>query len=219
MNVYLGHRHMIDVCLHCFGTSGEPLAVLTAQVLRIFDGSVAAYRCTSRGVDGHLVVGRLDNYHRWSEPVALFVARALKAVSEADSEVATVVESFRYLVDINFEGRRLSRTPFSVLEGMLTMSESRKSLKPVAAEYSIWDVAADALCIDATGKDELPDLPEPLVVKVHEYDGVKYCKSADLPAEAQAAFRHSRFGSTVPYIPGEPDAYYAGDMYRFLGAS
>ena len=209
---------MIGLLLQCLGTSREPIAVSHGLVARIAGARQASYRCQIQDFEGNdLSDGTLSNYPRWSEPLSVFTARALAPVLKNAPSARPPSACFRYVLDISLNGQRLSRTPFALLDGSLALSNNRffELNEPRVG----WYLASAALCADQVGSLDLPAVPPILEPQVYEYDGVRYCRSVDLPPEARVAFESAQRGSQCPWIPGVEDAFYVQDMLSFLEGS
>jgi hypothetical protein len=177
------------------------------------------YYCSLEDFDDRpFAQGFLKDYCRWSEQHSLFAARAIaSALADAKSELHSK-QCFRYLLDIEQAGRRLSRTPFAVLKDSLALANNR-FFDLSASRRHVWHLASLALCADLTNSLELPAVPTAIRPHVYEFDGVRYCRSSDLPPEAQIAFERAQRGSQCPWIPGVEDAFYVQDILSFLEGS
>jgi hypothetical protein len=63
---------------------------------------------------------------------------------------------------------------------------------------------------------DLPEVPPPVCPMVYERGKIRFCRISDLPLEARHVFQSKRTGSTVPFVPGVEDAFFAWDVQEFL---
>lgn len=210
---------MISLRLWHFGTSRDPQAESMGNVRRVSGARRASYACRLGSLEpDEFIEGQLTDYPRWSEQLSLFVARSIGAVLAHTPMEPSPGHCFRYLLDIELEGRRQSRTPFARYDNAIALAGERFFALETAS-LSAWGLAASALCADVLGSLELPSMPATVEPRIHEFDGVRYCRSSDLPLEAQVAFERAARGSQCPWIPNVPDAFYVQDIYAFLEGS
>jgi len=159
--------------------------------------------------------GLLPAFPRWSEPVRAFVARAIDVVLQNLEEGPPVVHCEAA------ELRVLDwRTNHIVDQVELRASPPMSNALPPSAPHSIglnpWKAMLDACAFDAFGATGVPAAPPPLQPLVYAYGGIKYCRTKDLPLEAQVVAERSLSRQTRPFVPSVPDAVYPWSLHAFL---
>lgn len=207
---------MLNITVNGFDTAVAPLWTLEGMVGRLLTVSSAYVSRLSSSAGVPVGEGRVDGYHRWAEPVALLAARGIQTALSTAEAPESSLPGFRLLVTVSLNSQMLIKVPAAILDGQLVMSGERRF--PVNAKCGLgWELAAMALCADATGATQLPPLPEAIRPPVYEYDGFSYCRTSDLPPEARLVFERDMSGSTVPFVPGFRDAVFPWDIGVFLG--
>jgi len=159
--------------------------------------------------------GLLPAFPRLSEPVRALVARAIDVVLQNLESAPPVVHC------VAAELRVLDwRTNHVVDQIELRASPPMVDALPVLAPHSIgpnpWKAMRDACAFDAFGAAGVPAAPPPLQPLACAYGGVKYCRTKDLPLEAQVVAERSLGQLTRPFVPLVPDAVYPWSLHAFL---
>ena len=81
---------------------------------------------------------------------------------------------------------------------------------------SVWDLVVRALAKSLYGTERIPRRPTLIDVPLHEDDGVRYVRIAEIPEPVRSIFERRMLGSTEPFIEGETHCVYASDWLTFL---
>lgn len=204
------------------------------DVGRVRGGAIADYRAVlvDEAVGEELAAADINEYPRWSEPVAGLIARALHhcTSSGAPIQLRTVqpVRTIQVKIGLLPGGRgsrrellqltadfRNTRTP------VLCCDEERGGLWATRdlriGSYDPLGLAVQALSQWLWDTPHPRGWPKPLTVPIRRSGEITYVRLSDIAEPAQSSFRVRLNGATAPVIDGDPDVAYVSDWENFLG--
>jgi hypothetical protein len=209
---------MLELKLFCFREISGPHYRLRGTITALSGGRFVTYVAELFDHHGQLFArGLLRDHPRWSEPLTAIVARCLDAAL-AGLDLARWFDYERATLGVSLHGQVLINdlNCSRELEQVLG-DDSQPKLFDSPTPPNVWEVVRLACAADAWGEPYVPRMPEPLQPAVYQHEGVRYCRSSELPDEAQWALDRCAFGQHRPLVAGVPDAVFESEMNHFLG--
>ena len=207
---------MYLLTLTCRESGRAPSRQLRGLIACATEGPTPDYWVSLAGLDKEpFSRGVLPAFPRWSESVRAFVARAIDVVLQnLESEPPAFHCEAAELRVLDWRTNRVVdqievRASPPALEAV--QPPARHSVGP-----SPWRAIFDACVFDAFGGTGVPATPPPLEPAVYVYQGIKYCRTSELPLEAQVVADRSLAPQARPFVPLVPDAVYPWSLHAFL---
>lgn len=208
--------------------SGPPVQ---KQILveNIGGGGVANYRVHVTGSDAITAPVEIHGYPRWSEPLTGFVTRVIHAARLGLADVTTNVpiREYRCTTFLVPYGVRAPRVLFELAAERLGQPYAVHLTQD--EHVAVWrafrtvvrapvPLLIRTLCRVTWRTNSIPSVPAPLALDVHERDGVRYVRKADIPPWVLPAFEKASRGRTCAVVDGEHGTWVqAREWQAFLG--
>ena len=208
--------------LFAFDSVGGPLYRCRGEIHVSRGGRLADFDIALSDENDKQVAGaQLLGYPRWSESLTAFLARCLAKALQGRPTLACPVVRFVSL-DVRLGTQLLAEHCVHLEGGQLFVDgctvELPENLAGKPGEpQPLWQLMSWGLAYSQWGKVEVPATPGPIQARLYYHEGRMYCRTSDLPGEAQLACERWLFGQATPQVPDIPDAIFAEDLQRFLG--
>lgn len=206
---------MLQIDLHCHEALGTARLLLTGTVDFVGTPGNPAYLChlnDSRG--GAACSGRVEGWHRYSEPLTGLAARCVAAAVSSARKPELLSASGQGSVVLRLGQQRIEYGGFGFAGRRLQLDGN--SAVPLARREGHWGIASRVLSLWAFRQTEPPVLPPAVRVPSREHNGIEYWRSGDLHSALAPVFELWAVGLPRPDVPGISDAYYLRHLRAFL---